>query len=378
MDLLNPSPEIWYILPRSMRYDQSIPTSIDLFVSEIVARSRFPSTVLAEPTANPLPSPRLLPLPAAGFAATLRRARAVAGHALSEGGGLPRVLIVQQHVPSAAAIARRAPLPVVLQKHNFIRPPRSGLSGRLGRAVHLRQFARLAGITFVSEAVRHDFERDWPEVQVPRCVVPNGFDAASWRPRDERERRVLVVGRATPEKGLREAAAGLALALADRTDWRADIVMSECAANPAYACEVAACLAPLGDRGRIFESLPPADVQVLNESAAIAMVPSTWREPFGRTCLEAHAGGAAVISSGTGGLREVSGEHALFLPAVDATAISASIRRLVEDESLRTDLAREGSARARRLFDLPVVTAVHDDFLALVTRGAATPAEWRS
>ena len=356
-----------------MRYDRSLPTSIDLFVSEIVARSRFQSTVLAEPTADPLAAPRLLPLPGSGFAATLRRALAVSRYVRSNERGEPRLLVVQQHVPSAAAIARRARVPVVLQKHNFIRPPRSGLSGAFGRAAHCRQFALLAGITFVSDAVRDDFERDWPEVSVPRCVIPNGFDAAGWRPRKARGRRVLVVGRATPEKGLREAAAGLAMALADRPDWRADLVMSECAANQAYAREVAASLAPLGDRARVLESVPPAGVQALNEAAAIAIVPSIWREPFGRTCLEAHAGGAAVISSGTGGLRDVSGEHALYLPAVEAISIAASIQRLVDEDDFRSRLANEGSVRAKRLFDLSVVTAIHDDFLALIAGLSAAP-----
>ena len=325
--------------------------------------------MLAEPADDPMPSARLLPLPPAGFAATTRRANAVARYARAVDSPSLRLLVVQQHVPSAAAIARRVRVPVVLQKHNFVRAPRAGVSGVLGRIMHARQFAALAGITFVSRAVQDDFERDWPEVRVPRCVVANGFDPSAWVPRWERERRVLVVGRATPEKGLREAAAGLSLALAERADWAADIVMSETATNPRYAREVASALAPLGVRGRVHDSLSPSAVKSLNEAAAIALVPSIWREPFGRTCLEAHAGGAAVISSGTGGLPEVSGSHAIFLERVDATCIAAALSHLIDNGDLRARLAGAGSDRARRLFDLSRIAEVNDRFLTSVAPG---------
>ena len=69
-----------------------------------------------------------------------------------------------------------------------------------------RQMNALAGLTFVSQAVLAEFERDWPEVTIPRRVVANGFDTAAWRPQPTRERTVLAVGRVTPEKGLLEAA----------------------------------------------------------------------------------------------------------------------------------------------------------------------------
>ena len=43
-------------------------------------------------------------------------------------------------------------------------------------------------------------------MKTPRWVIPNGVDIAAWRPAEERDPFVLVVGRATHEKGLREAA----------------------------------------------------------------------------------------------------------------------------------------------------------------------------
>ncbi len=71
-------------------------------------------------------------------------------------------------------------------------------------------------------------------------------------------------------------------------------------------------------------------MKALNERAAIAMIPSKWREPFGRTCLEAHAGGAAVISSGSGGLREISGDAALYATDAEVDGLIDALRRLID------------------------------------------------
>ena len=355
---------VWHVLPRGMRYARDAPTSIDSFVAEIAALSRHAVTVFAEPGDPSLPAHRLVALPAPGVATTLRRARFMAA-AVHRATDASPIVVVQQHLPSAAAVAARIHAPVILQKHNFVRPPRGdGWFAARGAALHRRQFARLAGLTFVSEAVRDAFARDWPNVATPRVVIPNGIDARLWRPAQHREKTVLVVGRATPEKGLLEGAAGLARALADAPAWSATFAISEGARDPAYVAAVRAALAPLGERGRVFENVPPARVKVLNETAAIALIPSRWPEPFGRTCLEAHAGGAAVVSSGTGGLGEISGDTALTLPAVEAEGIAAAVSHLMREPDLRTTRAAAGRERVVRLFDLRAVAARFDAFCA--------------
>ena len=100
-----------------------------------------------------------------------------------------------------------------------------------------------------------------------------------------------------------------------------------------------------------------------------------WAEPFGRTALEAHAGGAALISSGTGGLSEISGGAALTLPSVTPHSIAASIRTLIENSELRHRLAREGAERVRARFDIKTQSSRLDGFCQAVASGAA--ASWR-
>jgi glycosyltransferase involved in cell wall biosynthesis len=353
---------ILQVLPRGMRYGQSAATSIDLYVSEMATHSRFRVEVVAECDGCPLPAAAVHALPRFAFAETQRRARRIASltHALS-----PKAVVVQQHLPSAAALRARVVAPIILQKHNFLRVSRS--AGWLHDASHwrrTRQMNALAGLTFVSGAVLAQFERDWPEVEIPRRVVANGFDAKLWRPERERSTTVLVVGRVTPEKGLLEAAQALAVVLPRHPDWTTAFVVSEPERFPNYFAAIGAALAPLGPQAQLLVGRPYEEVKALNERAAIALAPSVWREPFGRTCLEAHAGGAAVVSSGSGGLREISGEAALYLEAVEPARIAAAVETLIADAPLRERLAADGRARVERLFDVRRVAADLDDFAA--------------
>ena len=355
--------QIWHVLPRGMRHDIVGATSIDLYVSEMAAKSRYPTRIYAHHGDEPLPAADLKRLPEFRIADTFRRARYIAREA--RGPDAPDVVIVQQHLPCAARIARSIDAPVILQKHNFVRPPRPPtLAAELGRRRHVAQFQSLRGITFVSRAVLEDFERHWPDVTIPRCVIPNGFDVAAWRPAERRTDEILVVGRATPEKGLVEAALGVTLAIERRLNWRTTFVVSESVRDPAYMSRVRAALSPLGERGRIFENLRASEVCALNEQAAIALIPSIWREPFGRTCLEAHAGGAAVITSGLGGLKEISENNALYLPAINPGAIALSLSSLIDDPPKRQKISRAGRLHVERMFDLRSVSRLLDIFCA--------------
>ena len=353
---------ILQVLPRGMCYGRAAATSIDLYVSEMAAHSRFRVEVVAECDGAPLPAAVVHVLPRFAYAETLRRSRRIASlaRALS-----PSAVVVQQHLPSAAALRARIGAPIILQKHNFLRQSRDAIW--LRGASHWRrthQMNALAGLTFVSHAVLAQFEQDWPAVTIPRRVVANGFDARAWRPERERHKTVLAVGRVTPEKGLLEAARAVAAVLPRHPDWTTTFVVSEPERFPDYFAAIVAALAPLGPQARLFVGRPFEEIKALNERVAIAIAPSVWREPFGRTCLEAHAGGAAVVSSGTGGLREISGEAALFLSAVEPARIAEAVEALIVDEPLRERLAADGRARVERLFDVRRVSAALDDFCA--------------
>lgn len=350
------------VLPRNTNYAASGATSIDLFVSELVRYSAAATTIVAQADGAPLDGDRFVELPVSPLAQSFRRMRVIAGEIRAH---RYDAVIVQQHVPSALAINRAVSAPVILQRHNFVKGLKpSRLASGLLRPRKIRAFNKLAGILFVSETLLANFERDWPEITIPRAVIYNGIDPDRWQPQPFRRQDILVVGRAVPEKGILEAAQAIAVALKDAPDWTATFVLSEPARNSAYFSQIKAALAPLGDRARLLLDQPFSAVKAHCEASAIAVIASKWQEPFGRTCLEAHAGGAAVVSSGTGGLREISGEAALYVNPEQPASIAAALRELVGHADLRQATATSGRARVCEKFDLHLISTKFDGFCA--------------
>ena len=70
------------------------------------------------------------------------------------------------------------------------------------------------------------------------------------------------------------------------------------------------------------------------EESEIAVIPSKWEEPFGRTALEATSRGCATIISNRGGLPETSDE-VLIIKNLDHDAISKKIFFLINNEKIR-------------------------------------------
>ena len=86
-------------------------------------------------------------------------------------------------------------------------------------------------------------------------------------------------------------------------------------------------------------------------------------EPFGRTALEALASGAALVTSGLGGLAEVCGPDALTVDPADAAAVATALACLVDSQDQREKLAHAGRARVEALYDMPLIAGRMDDFI---------------
>jgi glycosyltransferase involved in cell wall biosynthesis len=80
----------------------------------------------------------------------------------------------------------------------------------------------------------------------------------------------------------------------------------------------------------------------------VLVFPSRFEEPFGISQVEALAAGLVVVSSGTGGAKEIvrDGVDGLLFPAGDASALAGKLTRLTEDPALFARLQRAGQLRA--------------------------------
>lgn len=170
--------------------------------------------------------------------------------------------------------------------------------------------------TFNSEFAR---TRTVERVALPRTeVVSPGVDPAlfPFAPAGEWRGRLACIGREAPEKGIDVARAAVA-----RLD---DAMLDVVSGRP---------------RATLHEAYAAADA---------VLFPVTWPEPWGLVPLEAMSVGRPVVATGTGGSAEYlrDGENCLLVPAGDAEALAAAVRRLAGDRALRAHLVAGGRATA--------------------------------
>ncbi len=88
-------------------------------------------------------------------------------------------------------------------------------------------------------------------------------------------------------------------------------------------------------------------LNLLNQSE-IAVVPSRWEEPFGRTSLEASSRGCATIISNRGGLKETT-DHAIILKSLNSFELYREIKKLIQNKKKRNTLQNLGRKNIKHL-----------------------------
>ena len=88
-------------------------------------------------------------------------------------------------------------------------------------------------------------------------------------------------------------------------------------------------------------------LKLLNRSE-IAVVPSRWEEPFGRTALEASSCGCATIISSRGGLKETT-DSAIILKKLDSYNIYLEIKKLIKKNKNRKKCQLKGRQNIKHL-----------------------------
>jgi len=327
------------ILPRGCDFCPEKGNSMETVVRTLSGHSRLQAavTLICDAGGPTPPGTHTLTVPA-GLG---RKARnAAVGRILTTLN--PAVVEYHQQLKAASEMTRSLPQAThVLYRHTRIRPAHNPIDAwRYGR-----RLARFDRLVFVSEAAGQEFAADYPRLADRVAVVSNPIDVEAWRADPEtREKLILFCGRALPEKGLDLFCQALAETLDRHPDWRGALVLGEWDRNSDWAESHVRLLDRFGDRVEIHKSASLVQVQAVTRRAAIAATPSRVREAMGLTALEAHAAGAALISSGRGGLREASGDHAVYVGVEDARSLADAMNRLIEDPQARLALARGGQA----------------------------------
>ncbi|GGB60288.1 hypothetical protein GCM10011505_46290 [Tistrella bauzanensis] len=221
---------------------------------------------------------------------------------------------------------------------------------------------------------------DDPALAAKAVVCPIGFDLSVFDAKraaitEPREQVVLFVGRIVRDKGADLFVEAAAAALADRPGWRAVMVGADRPPEGAGARMAAVSTFEAGVRARVAEINAGRDRPLIEMTgfrtydqvlglygrAAMAVVPSVWDEPFGRTAVEALAMGCPLIAADRGGLRDIVHGAGLTLNPATADTLAAAIGALADDPARREAMARNGRAHLDRLgYDIRAVVAGMD------------------
>jgi glycosyltransferase involved in cell wall biosynthesis len=224
-----------------------------------------------------------------------------------------------------------------------------------------------------------------------RCrVLYNGIQPAGAGPESAAappRRRILYVGRWSPEKGLHLLLQSLPAVLEACPDADVEIIGAPWIAHPCFTnpngsnprlaglrayyrqpgryLPYCRSLVPPGFRDRIhFTGVRPhASMRQHYRDAAVLVCPSLWAEPFGMPVVEAMAAGRPVVASRTGGLPELV-EHektGLLVEPGDGPALAGAVQRLLRDERERAALG-ENARRRAAAFAWPNIVATLEGY----------------
>jgi D-inositol-3-phosphate glycosyltransferase len=212
---------------------------------------------------------------------------------------------------------------------------------------------RIVALTSVDrqQMIRHYGE------QAPIVVIPGGVDLERFRPRPRDEARealglsptakiLLFVGRIQRLKGLDV----LLRAFARLGDLDAQLLIVGGVLKPGTAQETReitrlqhlATKLGIAERTRFVGAVPHVDLPAYYSAADVSVMPSSY-ESFGLVAVESLACGTPVVATRVGGLTSIvrDGETGLLVPWRDAEMFAERLRLVLQDDSLRSHLARQ-------------------------------------
>lgn len=242
----------------------------------------------------------------------------------------------------------------------------------------LRHVDLILGVSdFITNLVRRQF----PEF-ADRCrTLYNGVDLHTFAertppPADKPPRKIVFVGRISPEKGVHVLIQAFAKVAAEYPDVTLDLVgpdeinapslvvpltgdplvhqLRPWYSSPAYRAVLDKLITPeIRNRVRFVGNLKHGDALTgAYSSSDLCVIPSVWEEPFGIPVVEAMACGVPVIATRGGAFPEIvdRGKTGLLVERGSVDDLAQAMRHLLANGQLRRDMGLAGRQRAAHSF----------------------------
>ncbi len=152
----------------------------------------------------------------------------------------------------------------------------------------------------------------------------------------KKEKKITFVGKLNESKGYDIYGDAVVKILNEFKDWKAYSIGDESRSRPIINHE------------NHFELGFLKHKKVLNflNKSEIAVVPSRWEEPFGRTALESSSRACATIISNRGGLPETT-DHCIILKKLTSNELYLSLKKLIKNDIIRKKIQNEGFKKVK-------------------------------
>jgi glycosyltransferase involved in cell wall biosynthesis len=234
----------------------------------------------------------------------------------------------------------------------------------------------------ISEAVQMEYARKGVSLPNNR-VIYNGIKISQfinhepdWSNNLKKPKKILYVGRISPEKGVETAIEAMALLQHQYPDITLSLFGATNKGAELKKLHTLVDNFSLSEKVLFLGPAPYKDIPGIMHDHQILVVPSIWPEPFGRVVLEGMASGMVVIGTGQGGMgvplkNKVTG---LTFPPRDAEKLSEQIALILENPTIGNTLSKTARQMVvSRFSEKMMVDAYEDHLFSIFSRYAYHP-----
>lgn len=215
----------------------------------------------------------------------------------------------------------------------------------------VKRAMRLAScVMAIDEKTKTTIKEYLPEVNV--CCVPNPFNVGkmqSFMQSTQNKQEIVYVGWIIKTKGIEELLTAWDEVRKSYPDWKLRLI------GPCEETYYETLKNNFSFEQVVFDGEQPHDVAMTKLSKASIFILPSYTEGFPNVVLEAMALGKPVIATDVGAIPEVLNDCGIVIAPKDTDAVIDSLKRLLANEALRSELGEKGKEKLLQKYTLEKV-----------------------